>query len=601
MKEKKEKISEYEQNKKIVMKCKEFWDICKTYYARDIKKMFLLDAMDNGDIWKALKAKFPNFQILPDTNYVSYVKSNMLASLYTTSKSAQLIPTSDNDAELIENLNIVLENIWDLEDVGYLQFKAGERAALMNLGITQVGWDESFKGGSKESFRKGTVVFKNIDPMKFRRDPFADELENAHWCCTFDEYHKSVFKNDPKYKDAFEQFEKTTGGPSEATPRYISGMDKSSAKNYYTLFIYWVKKDGKINEYHIINNEAVLYKKEDIKPSVFPFAFCYCNPPSSGLIGVSEPAKIMANNVAYNMLQSVALTAEYKNQRPPKFVSSASGLNIQSFSKHGDEADRTFVVNGDASQAVHYHQFPPVSNTLPNQMANLQQNIQDVTGVDGRYTGRDTGSIITTGGTEEMLNRVTLVDTPKIIMYEHYTKQLTKLILLNLLEFSSKRKYFIKDKIEPNTWTTVEVDFPKIDKDTLFCYTIQISSELPKNKQRVMAFANTMMEKQMQYKEAGAPVQLITEEEWLRMQDIPYKEQMLERMGFQKRTNALEEAAQVVYEYGQMVDAGMQPEDALVNSAQGLLNRRAGEPTPLEQNMTETPQESLAPDNLLGL
>ena len=28
-----------------------------------------------------------------------------------------------------------------------------------------------------------------------------------------------------------------------------------------------------------------------------------------------------------------------------------------------------------------------------------------------RYTGRDTGSIITTGGTEEMLNRVTLIDT----------------------------------------------------------------------------------------------------------------------------------------------------------------------------------------------
>lgn len=599
-KEKKPKLSEKEENKKIVEKCKEYWDTCKTYYHRDLKRMFLLDAMDNGDIWKALRAKFPSYQILPDTNYVSYVKENMLASLYTTTKSAEVVPTSADDAEICMNLNIALENEWDVEGVGFKQFEAGERAALLNIGITQVGWNESFHEGTKNNFKKGTIALKNVDPMKFRRDPFADSLKEAHWCMTFEEYHKSVFKRDKRYKDTFEEYCKHAGGTGESVPKYLGGTDKSAAKDYYTLYIYWVKKDGKINEYHIINNEELLYKKEGIRPNIFPFAILYCNPPSKSLIGVSNPAKIMANNVAYNMMQSVALTAEYKNQRPPKFVSASSGLNIQSFSKHGDEADRTFIVNGDASQAVHYHQFPPVSPTLPNQMMTLSQNIQDVSGVDGRYTGRDTGSIITTGGTEEMLNRVTLVDTPKITLYEEYAKDLTKLVLLNLIEYAPKRKYFVPDKQEPNTWKSVEIDFPNIDKDTVFHYAIQISSELPKNKQRVMAFANTMMEKQMQYREAGDTVELITPEEWLRMQDIPYKEQMLERMGMQKRTNILEQTAQSIYEYGQMVDAGMTPEDALVNAAQGVMNRQQGQPTPLEQNMMETPQESLAPDNLLG-
>lgn len=584
---------------KVVAKCKEFWDLSNTYYSRDVKKMFLLDAMDNGDIWKALKAKFPNYQILPDTNYVSYVKNNQLASLYTTTKSAELVPTSEDDAELMMHLNVVLENIWDVEDIGFFQFQAGERAALLNLGITQVGWNKDRKWGSGET-RKGSVRVENVDPMKFRRDPFAKDLDHASWCCTVDEFHKSWFLAQPKYKEVFKEYEQHASGAAESRPEYFSGTRKSAAQGYYTLYIYWVREAGKINEYHIVNNEKVLFEKLDIKPSCFPFALLYNNSPSSGLIGVSDCAKIMANNVAYNMLQSVALTAEYKNQRPPKFISAASGLNIQAFSKHGDEADRTFIVNGDATKAVHYHQFPAVSPTLPAQIDNIQGNIQAISGVDGRYTGRDTGSIITTGGTEEMLNRVTLIDTPKILMYEHYCKQLTKLILLNMLEYAPKRDYFVKSKTEPNTWETVTVDFPKINKDTVWNYAIQISSELPKNKQRVMAFANTMMEKQMQYREAGDNVQLISEEEWLRMQDIPYKEQMMERMGFQRRTNALEEAAQVVYEYGQMVDAGMNPEDALVNSAQGLINKRAGEPTPLEANMTETPQESLAPDNLLG-
>ncbi len=74
---------------------------------------------------------------------------------------------------------------------------------------------------------------------------------------------------------------------------------------------------------------------------------------------------------------------------------------------------------------------------------------------------------------------------------------------------------------------------------------------------------------------------------------------MLERMGFQRQSDVLEETAQAIYEYGQMVDSGMNPEDALMASAQGVMNRRQGEETPLEQNTTETPQESLSPDNLL--
>lgn len=587
-------------DEQIVSKCKKFWDLSRSYYARDIKKLQLLDATDNGDIWKALHAKFPNFQILPDSNHVSYVKSNILASLYTTAKSAEVIFTSESDKEVCQYVNIALEHTWDTEDVGYYQFLAGERAALCNLGITQVGWEEDITRGSKNNKAKGRVVYKNIDPIKFRRDPFAKDLDASKWCCVYEQYDKYVFESDPRYKEKFSEYKKTATGATVSEPNYPSGPDRFSSKDNYLLYIYWVKdEDGKINEYHVINNECILYKKEDIKPSCFPFALLYCNPPSSGLIGISEPANIFANSVAYNMLRSVALTAEYKNQRPPKFINKQSGLNVQSFSKHGDEADRTFIVNGDATRAVHYHQFPNVSSTLPSQLESLSYDIQNISGVDGRYTGRDTGSIITTGGTEEMLNRVTLIDTPKIILYEHYTRDLTKLTLMNMLEFSPTRNYLVKSKTDPNKYDTVKVPFPDIDRDTLFEYTIQISSELPKNKQRLMAWANTMMEKQMQYQREGQQVDLMTAEEWLQYQDVPYKEQMLERMGFQRQTDALEEAAQVIYEYGQMVDQGMLPEDALMSSAQGLMNKRNGEPTPLEQNTTDTPQESLAPDALL--
>ena len=188
--------------------------------------------------------------------------------------------------------------------------------------------------------------------------------------------------------------------------------------------------------------------------------------------------------------------------------------------------------------------------------------MEQITGVDGRYTGRDTGSIITTGGTEEMLNRVTLIDSPKILMYEAYTKRLTQLVLGNLLEYAPKRDYFYR---EPNTtkWTTLTVDFPNIKAKTLFQYEISISSELPKNKQRIATMANMLMEKQMQYQQQGSTVNLITEEEWLMMQDLPNKEYMLERMGIERGTDALKETSQVLFEYAKLVEGryGSEPSD----------------------------------------
>lgn len=562
----------------LIEKLNGYFDTCRSHYAKVHKKMKLLDATDSGELWKALNAKFPHYQILPDTNFISYIKSNLLASIYTVTKGADIQPTSENDKDLIVNLNIALERIWKLCNVGYYQFQAGERAALLNIGITQVGWSESIVGGSGNAFTKGNIVLKNINPMKFMRDPFATSLDTSSYCMTYDKFHKSFFLENSLYKDEFKVYVEKQKG---AGPKDIPEPDKpvvGADKDYYTLVTFWIKEDnGNINEYHTVNAEHILYRKTNIKPSIFPFAVLYCNEPNEKLVGTSEPAKVFANNVAYNLMNSITLTAEYKNQRPPKFISNQSGLNIQAFAKHGDEADRTFIVNGKAQDAVYYHQFPNTSAQLPSIMDRLQGGIEGVTGVDGKYTGRNSGSITTTGGMEELMNRVTIIDTPKIMLYEAYTKRLTHLIISNFIQFCPKRKYFYK-KPDSTKWDTVEMDFPKIDNDTLFDYEINISSELPDNKQRIAQTANELMEKQMQYRKEGASVELITEEEWLMFQDLPNKEYMLERMGIQRMNDTVSQVAQTLFQYADLVKQGMNPNDAILATANTLQQTQQGMP-----------------------
>ena len=141
-----------------------------------------------------------------------------------------------------------------------------------------------------------------------------------------------------------------------------------------------------------------------------------------------------------------------------------------------------------------------------------------------------------------------------------------------------------RSRQKPNTtadYEVVEVDFPKIDAETLFNYRISISSELPKNKQRIAAMATELLQAQAQYREQGDNVNWITEEEWLMFQDLPMKEYMLERMGVQRAENALEEVSQVLYNYAGLVNQGATPEQAMLATAQQLQQTRAGVPPEL--------------------
>lgn len=560
-----------------VEKLKEYFDIGRAEYAAAHRRAQKLDATDRGKLWEAVRAEFPKYQILPDTNYVSYVKNNILASIYTVGKSARLLPTSDKDKEIVEQLNIALDNIWNTLDVADFQMEAGERAALLNYGVTQVGWDNSIIQGTGDAFHKGDLVLKNINPLKFMRDPFARDITTAAWCVTWDSFHKSVILDNPKYKEKFKEYltnhraSDTTGAMPENSTDHVS-RSAQNKKDYYTIYTYWVNDNGKIHEIHLVNNEAVLLCKQDIQPSTFPFAELYCNLPAGDLFGTSECAKIFSNNLAYNIMSSIILTSEYKNQRPPRFINGQSGINVATFVKHGNDADRTFIVQGDASKAVHYHQFPQPTQQAIQSMGYLSGDVKMITGVDDRYTGRDTGSVLTTGGIENMLDQVTMIDAPKVENYEKYCKRLTYLIISNCIKYSFKREYFTQN---PRTleWRTVTVDFPNIPDETIFSYEIMISSELPKNKSRIESVANHLMEMQMQYQGQGVDVDIITPEEWLMMQDLPMREYMQERMGIQRTQNWINMVAQAVTQYAGLVESGATPEDAIAATADTMARQ----------------------------
>ena len=544
-------------------------------YTKVLERMRILDGTDRGKLWDVVAAKFPKYQLTPDSNWINYIKENLVASIYTTGKYATLTPKSKDDIEFVVEFNAALETIWDNIKAEYYQFLAGERAALLNLGITQVGWDKNIVGGTKNYWYKGDIKFKNIDPMKFRRDPYADVFDNAEYCYYYDDYSMAIIRTKELYKQRIAEIEKAVGvlkdnGVISDTVPAETDRQKTNtaATNYHKVTYYYTiyaddskgNKEGyKIAEIHLLDDEYVLYCNPDLKPKMFPFAILYCNDPAGDIVGASEPAKQFQSNLTYNLLNSIYATHAYKAQRPPRFVNAGSGINLRQFAKYGNDADKTFIVNGDASQAVHYAQFPSLPPELLQVKQDLGRDIKDCSGIDEMYAGKNTGSIQTTGGMEQLSEITSQRDNQKILLWEEYCKRLTELVVNNIVTFGDKREYTVKDPITQQV-KVVSFDFPKVDDDIRFRYSLDIQTYLPRNKTRLAMIANMLLEKQAQYK---PDPEIITVEEWLLMQDIPFKDMIFKRMGIQRNTRITEQVAQTLEMFATLVEGGMEPDTAV--------------------------------------
>ena len=549
-------------------------------YTKVLERMRILDGTDRGKMWDVIRTRFPRYQLTPDSNWVNYIKENLVASIYTTGRYAQLMPKSDEDISFVVEFNSALETIWDNIKAEYYQFLAGERAALLNIGITQVGWDKTLIGGTKNHWYQGDIKFKNIDPMKFRRDPYADTFDNAEFCYYYDDYSLAVIKSKELYRARLAEIEKAIGtldntnSLTEAITPATDRQNKSTTSSnyhrvtyFYTVYNDDSEKEGyKIAEVHLLDDEYVLYCNKDLKPRMLPFAILYCNEPAGDIVGTSEPAKQFQSNLAYNLLNSIYATHAYKAQRPPRFVNADSGINLRQFAKYGNDADKTFIVRGDATTAVHYAQFPQLPPELLQVKQDLGRDIKECSGIDEMYAGKNTGSIQTTGGMDTLMEATSQRDNQKLLLYEEYTKRLTELVVNNLVQFGDKRSYTVTDPITQKT-KMVTFDFPKIDDDIRFRYSLDIDTYLPRNKARLAMIANMLLEKQAQYK---PDPEIITVEEWLLMQDIPFKDMIFKRMGIQRNTRITEQVARTLEMFATLVEGGVEPDLAVEQVANQL-------------------------------
>lgn len=541
----------------------------------------MLDAYDSGEFWDTIRHRLPKHQIIPDTNHVFYVKDNIVNSTYAAPYIADVLPVDSRDQEEGRTINKFLEYEYNRHNLGEKQLKIGTRTALLNCGFLQIGWDSkaSFKVG--DHVNKGEIEVIPRDPMAVLLDPNFDEFQDgrALFILTEDSYESIV----AKYPDARQEIDNATKKSKENDVNIVNPANQQDiGKGYYNqdvtptsegmlpvyiAFVKQAKENGGIRVDQIIYtmNNIILLAKKDIKPSYFPVVGLYATPPEKDPYGIGVIQRILKNAMALNVLDSISVTHVYAAQRTPTVLDGRTGLDPLRVVNEINNPDRVFVINdGDVSKALHKLTYPELPKNLDYIKSSLEASIEKITGIDVKYTGRDTASVTTTGGMERLQARVSMTDNTRVNLIEKYAKDLTRMIMDFYIHFGGVRHFATNPSYESAEKETLQLDFTKYKNNQQdkhqFSYHIEASPLLPKNRARLAESANLIMQVQMQYQ---GQVELLTPEEWLHFQDFPQTDMILDRMKLNRLRNDEDEIMSEIASFGAMTEQGMDPQMAI--------------------------------------
>lgn len=549
----------------------------------------LLDACDRGYFWDIVKSAVPGYAVKPDTNEINYMKTQLMNNIYSGSYRGEVIPRNFKNKEAARKINQFLEYIWDIIGVPKYTLLAGDRAALFNMGVVQFGWNGEMITSS-EKLQVGELEMAHIDTLKFFPDPATRENPyNGRAMFIADEVpliqllgEKRFRRRAQEYKKLLDtiQYDRSNLTPQDYGKGYYdqrARQPKDGTVRFLTCYYKYATDEGfRIDQVWMVDDGFILDIKKDIRPKVFPIRVLYASPPTADCFGTPLGKLILNNYISVNIIDSTDITHQASLLKRPRILNRNSGINEKQFAKYGNHPDKLWVANTNPDNVVKYIDPP---NLDPNRYVtrqNLQYSNMRLTGVDDRYTGRDTGSVQTTGAMQQMQMRIASTDNTRIAMLGEFIKSCTELILHFYIEFGGQRTF---PRLRPNGEVShiEELDFDELKKSGVqFDYKVDITPHLPNNIERRSMEADIMMEKQMQY-QFNPPI--ITPEEWVTMKNFAEKNHMIDRMIYQRMQDDKQDITSILVSYANLVNQGVSPEGAVDMLANERQAQRENPPT----------------------
>lgn len=501
-----------------------------------LKRWKQIKSLYNGTFWEVFKEKVKEHTIIPDTNYIEYVVNAFINSIYSGLYIPEAEAIKSEANQYIPFLNAFIEYTWKKSNMKKRYTEWGENVTLYNMQPVKIYIEKcskGFKGEDGKAVKKeiSEAKLETISPFSIYLDPSAKDFKEGQ--AIFIAKNVSVYTllQDERYKEKVKAY--INNNKEFVMMNREDGTFEAVGNKTISTIEFYVKDDGGIIEGMIIDNKQLIYKNT-LSIKEFPIEILYQRKPNDGPYGVPLVSKIINSYIALNLLDSMDATQPYLAMNRPKFFDIRSRINPRAFKNYGNTPGATFGMFGDPAKGVYYQDIQFIQDTT-NIKQRLEMGIFNVTGVDPAYKGRQTNSIITTGGVEAQQARVTMMtDNAPLVALESFVEDLaTQFLNYNI---------HLNEKIGIDLGGYLDKDGKKVFKelkDVEFKFVLESKPYVPMTKETLFEVMVRLYEMQGQYK---FQIPLILEEDLIDEMPIPAikKERFLQRFTKEKaNTDAL--------------------------------------------------------------
>lgn len=542
-----------------------------------LREARVIRSLYKGEFWTIFQKHLKDYTITPDWNYFEYVVQAFLNSVYSGSFIGTLTPVREEDQDAVDALNDFVSYSWNKWGMKNNYLHLGINGELYNVGALRVDWisdkggvkiervqfDEIYLDPGTTSYLDGDAIFIersiHIDVLK-RRPEFADRVE------------KWIKDNNHNYTDKTIAHTLASGD-----------LQHTSTNKKVSLIEAFIRNEqGLIDQIFILDETTIILEKIDLPIKRFPIVVYTPQIPDSDPYGTPKLVKILNTVIALNLIDSMEATQPYRLLNRVRFVNVDGRINMRSFADYGATPGATFEVKGDPRGIVHYQDIPTIPD-MTSLKQRLENSIFQITGVDPYYKGRATNSVQTTGATQAMQARVTmLTDNSRITMLEEVTEQLTRLIVEMYLAYSESDDVHSIPRVSTSgtnrVLDTSEINFnDEKFQGIKFNYNIAASTLLPMNQANLFESAKAMYEMQAQYGIEGSD-RVVESEDLVRYSDFPQKHLWLQRITKQKQedtaSNLVADLTNFASIFTRLLSQGLSEEQAAQQAIQILIEEK---------------------------
>lgn len=512
------------------------------------KEWKIIDMFDRGKQWDAVN--LPVWLPKPITNLIRYVRTTKRANLASVIPQSHFIPMTPIDDGLVELLQKAYEHVWDEQKVPLTIRRVIDRGLLFGTSIAYVYAEENIRGkyfgedSDQNQLHRYDIKVKRLNNANFYVDPTAYCLEEAKFLTVTENLSFKDVKNNPMFREFagkklkdlnFADLQREDNANGDIFNRPTTKTDEThrlTGDEMCTMHIHWERyrnEEGRWQvdvSYYLWNTDFFLYRIEDFKPSVYPFAVFYDEEEDNTFWGTSIAMDMLENQKIINKSAQAASIIGTLHQNPQKVVLRESGINAAEMSRTGTLAGKVWTSN--IPNAVEVIQPPDIPKGLFEIEDRMKNDIKDMAGITEAYTGQSVGSLTTSTGVDSLIERSSIRDKDKALQIDAFVENLSNIIVQFILVYWQEPRPIMTRKkngqAEYDEWQPVPAN---VVDNLEWRVRSDVYAKAPMTQAMKSQAADNLMQMQGQF-QYDPPI--ITPEEWIEMKDFPNKEDILARM-----------------------------------------------------------------------